>query len=51
MTIEQLRESIAIWFCDRDFSEENINDFCNMHAGSYEEYMTIYEMLMENLET
>ena len=51
MTIEQLRESIAIWFGDGDFSEENINNFCNVHAGSYEEYMTIYEMLMENLET
>lgn len=51
MTIEQLKESIAIWFSDGDFSEENINNFCNVHAGSYEEYMTIYEMLVENLET
>ena len=51
MTIEQLRESVATWFCDRDFSEENINDFCNIYATSYEEYMYIYELLMDGVET
>lgn len=51
MTIEQLRESVATWFCDRDFSEENINDFCNIYATSYEEYMYIYELLMDSVET
>lgn len=51
MTIEQLRESVATWFCDRDFSEENINNFCNIYATSYEEYMYIYELLMDSVET
>lgn len=51
MTIEQLRESVATWFCDRDFSEENINNFCNIYATSYEEYMYIYELLTDSVET
>ena len=53
MTMEELVKNIAIYFNDEDhdFTEENINNFCNIYATSYEEYMYIYELLMDNVET
>ena len=52
MTIEELAKNIVIYFNDedRDFTEENINNFCNIYATSYEEYMYIYELLMDSVE-
>lgn len=53
MTMEELVKNIAIYFNDEDhdFTEENINNFCNIYATSYEEYMYIYELLMDSVET
>ena len=53
MTIEELTNNIVIYFIDEDhdFTEENINNFCNIYATSYEEYMYIYELLMAGMET
>ena len=53
MTMEELAKNIAIYFNDEDhdFTEENINNFCNIYATSYEEYMYIYELLMDSVET
>ena len=53
MTIEELAKNIVIYFIDEDhdFTEENINNFCNIYATSYEEYMYIYELLMDSVET
>ena len=52
-TIEELIDNILTYFIieDRDFTEENINNFCNIYATSYEEYMYIYELLMDSVET
>lgn len=53
MTMEELAKNIVIYFNDEDndFTEENINNFCNIYATSYEEYMYIYELLMDSVET
>ena len=53
MTIEELTNNSVIYFNDEDhdFTEENINNFCNIYATSYEEYMYIYELLMDSVET
>ena len=53
MTMEELVKNITIYFNDEDhdFTEENINNFCNIYATSYEEYMYIYELLMDSVET
>ena len=50
MTMEELAKNIVIYFNDEDhdFTEENINNFCNIYATSYEEYMYIYELLMDS---
>lgn len=29
------------------WTEEGINDFCNINATSYEEYMAMYEILVD----
>ena len=47
--MEELRLTIIWenWLSRHDsIDEESINDFCNIHANSYEEYMTLYEFLM-----
>ena len=53
MTKAELAKNIVIYFNDEDhdFTEENINNFCNIYATSYEEYMYIYELLMDSVET
>ena len=53
MTMEELAKNIVTYFNDEghDFTEENINNFCNIYATSYEEYMYIYELLMDSVET
>ena len=53
MTMEELAKNTVIYFNDEDhdFTEENINNFCNIYATSYEEYMYIYELLMDSVET
>ena len=53
MTIEELTDNMLTYFIieDHDFTEENINNFCNIYATSYEEYMYIYELLMDSVET
>ena len=53
MTKAELAKNIVIYFNDEDhdFTEENINNFCNIYATSYEKYMYIYELLMDSVET
>ena len=53
MTKAELAKNIVIYFNDEDhdLTEENINNFCNIYATSYEEYMYIYELLMDSVET
>ena len=53
MTIEELTDNILTYFIieDRDFTEENINNFCNIYATSSEEYMYLYDLLTDSVET
>ena len=53
MTNEEQTDNSLTYFNneDRDFTEENINNFCNIYATNYEEYMYIYELLMDSVET
>ena len=53
MTKAELAKNIVIYFNDEDhyFTEENINIFCYIFFFSYEEYMYIYELLMDSVET
>lgn len=49
ITMEELQLTVTWenWLSRHDsIDEESINDFCNIHANSYEEYMTLYEFLM-----
>lgn len=51
MTMEELVIAWENWLSNHDMiDEESINDFCNIHATSYEEYMAIYELLADMLE-
>lgn len=50
MTMEELTIAWENWLSYHDsIDEESINNFCNIHATSYEEYMTIYELLVDRL--
>jgi len=51
MTMEELAIAWAAWFDMYGATEESINNFCNIYATSYEEYMAIYELLADELET
>lgn len=49
MTMEELEDRWMNYMValDKVISKEDVNDFCNRYATSYEEYMTIYEMLID----
>lgn len=49
MRMNELATLWADWTESHDITEESINDFCNYYATSYEEYMAIYELLMDSL--
>lgn len=39
----------AEWLENHEISAESVNDFCNIYATSYEEYMALYEILTDNM--
>ena len=50
MTMKELAIAWENWLSDHDsIDKENIIDFCSIHATSYEEYMAIYELLVDGL--
>lgn len=53
MSLDELRLAWDEWCNHHDYDDykEMVNDFCNMYATSYEEYMTLWEMLMDEEET
>lgn len=50
MTMEELATTWEAWLNLYGATEESINDFCDIYASNYEEYMAIYEFLAEELE-
>lgn len=50
MTMEELATAWENWLDNNPLDEESINNFCNIYATNYEEYMTIYELLMSMLQ-
>lgn len=50
MTMTELRINWANWVETHDINLDSINDFCNIYATSYEEYMSLWELLTDNLE-
>ena len=38
------------WLENHEYTSESVNDFCNIYATSYEEYMALYEILTDRLE-
>lgn len=45
MTMNELRNKLSRWIDNYGATKESLNDFANMNATSYEEYMAISEML------
>lgn len=39
-----------IAYLDRVIIQEDVNDFCNIESGNYEEYMTIWNIMMGVLD-
>ena len=50
MTMKELAEKWVRWAEGHGTDKDSINDFCNIYATSYEEYMTLWELLTDNLE-
>lgn len=52
MTMEELEDRWLNYMValDKVISKEDVNVFCNRYATSYEEYMAIYEMLIDLFE-
>lgn len=53
MTMEELKDRWMNWMAkeDRAMTLEDVNDFCNKYATSYEEYMAIQNILEDFLES
>lgn len=47
MTQIELNEHLIAWIDAYGMNEEALNDFANVYATSYEEYMAIWEILDE----
>ncbi len=47
MTLRELAEKWVRWSDKHGTSKNSINDFCNIYATSYEEYMTLWELLTD----
>lgn len=52
MTMEELKDRWMNWMAmeDRVMTMEDVNNFCNQYATSYEEYMAIWEILEDFLK-
>ena len=50
MTMREVAKKWVRWAEGHGTDKDSINDFCNIYATSYEEYMTLWELLTDNLE-
>lgn len=50
MTMNELAITWAEWYEQYGATAESLNNFCNVHATSYEEYMAMWELLSEMQE-
>lgn len=50
MTMKEVAKKWVRWTEGHGADKDSINDFCNIYATSYEEYMTLWELLTDNLE-
>lgn len=53
MNLNELNNKVAEWYESLNGCEpttEDINDFCNMNATSYEEYMTLWHIMSDSFE-
>lgn len=50
MTMNEVAILWEEWLEDHEYTSESVNDFCNIYATSYEEYMALYELLADALE-
>jgi pantothenate kinase-related protein Tda10 len=47
MTRNELNEHLIAWIDSNGMSDDSFNNFANVYATSYEEYMAIWEILNE----
>lgn len=45
MTLKELAKKWVKWSSEHGTSKDSINDFCNIYAASYEEYMILWKLL------
>lgn len=49
MIMNEISIKWSEWVDHYGWTEESVNNFCNINATSYEEYMTLWELLTDSI--